>query len=192
VKLNEFLALIVEALDEAAVPFMLTGSLAASYHGAPRATQDIDLVVDAEVEALIRLSATLQAAGLYVSDDAVREAAELRGKFNAVDPTSGWKADFIVRKDRAFSRSEFESRQPVQFAGLSLHIAQAEDLIVAKLEWSNLGDSERQLRDAAEVIQVHGTHSIDLAHIEHWVEALSLETQWANLRELVRRRGGAI
>ena len=36
----------VAALDATGVPFMLTGSLAAAYHGAGRATMDIDLVID--------------------------------------------------------------------------------------------------------------------------------------------------
>ena len=36
---------IVEALDSAGIPFMLTGSFASSLHGITRATQDIDLVV---------------------------------------------------------------------------------------------------------------------------------------------------
>ena len=34
------------ALEAAGVPFMLTGSMASAYHGAGRATMDIDLVID--------------------------------------------------------------------------------------------------------------------------------------------------
>ena len=32
-------------LEVAGMPYMLTGSFASGYHGAPRATQDIDLVI---------------------------------------------------------------------------------------------------------------------------------------------------
>ncbi len=39
------LARVVEALDQAQIPFMLTGSMAAAWHGAGRATLDIDLVI---------------------------------------------------------------------------------------------------------------------------------------------------
>jgi len=49
VSLEGFLSLIVRSLREADIPFMLTGSLAAAYYGAPRATQDLgwkaDLIV---------------------------------------------------------------------------------------------------------------------------------------------------
>ena len=36
---------IVEALDGAGIPYMLTGSLASSLQGEPRASHDIDLVI---------------------------------------------------------------------------------------------------------------------------------------------------
>ena len=35
----------IAALDAAGIPHMLTGSFASGYHGAPRASQDIDLVI---------------------------------------------------------------------------------------------------------------------------------------------------
>ena len=38
---------IAEALGGAAIPFMLTGSFAATYHGVRRATLDVDLVIEA-------------------------------------------------------------------------------------------------------------------------------------------------
>ena len=50
--LEELLGFVVQSLDEIGIPYMLTGSLAASYHGAPRATQDVDLVIEADVSAL--------------------------------------------------------------------------------------------------------------------------------------------
>jgi len=36
---------IVAALEQAGIPYMLTGSFASSFHGTPRATQDIDFVI---------------------------------------------------------------------------------------------------------------------------------------------------
>jgi hypothetical protein len=32
-------------LDDVGIPYMLTGSFASGFHGSPRATQDIDLVI---------------------------------------------------------------------------------------------------------------------------------------------------
>lgn len=181
--LRDLLELVVGSLTEANVPYMLTGSLAGSYHGAPRATQDIDLVVEASAAHLLRLAAGLRAAGLYVSDDAVREASSERGMFNAIDPATGWKVDFIIRKDRPFNRAEFEARQTIEFLGLELCMATAEDLIVAKLEWARLGDSERQLRDVAEIIAVQG-EALDLGGVQEWIGELALGSEWEQVRRL--------
>ena len=181
--LRDLLELVAGVLGGAGVPYMLTGSLAGSYHGAPRSTQDIDLVVEASAASLLEVAAELRAAGLYVSDDAIHEAHASRGMFNAVDPDSGWKVDFIVRKDLPFSRAEFESRREIEFLGLDLSITSAEDLIVAKLEWARLGNSERQLRDVAEIIAVQGGR-LDVERIEEWTAKMELETEWVLARDL--------
>ena len=46
---------VAAALGAAGVPFMVTGSVAAAYHGSPRATLDIDLVIDATEDQLRRV-----------------------------------------------------------------------------------------------------------------------------------------
>ena len=42
----ELLRLVAEALERANVPYMVTGSYASALHGEPRATRDIDVVID--------------------------------------------------------------------------------------------------------------------------------------------------
>ncbi len=184
-KLEQLLGLVVGSLDEIGIPYMLTGSLASSFHGAPRATQDVDLVVEAEAPALIRLAGKLEAEGLYVSETAIHEAVVSRGLFNAIDPASGWKIDFILRRERDFSRQEFDARQTITFIGLDLAIARAEDMVVAKLEWAKLSDSDRQIRDVVEILRVQGS-ALDIDSIERWVGELDLGEQWAVARDRAR------
>ena len=104
--------------------------------------------------------------------------------FNAVDPESGWKVDFIMRKDRPFSHSEFDARMTIIFSGLELTVARAEDVIVAKLEWSQLGDSERQLRDVAEILAVQGA-DLDIREREKWAADLGVLQEW-NRANMIR------
>jgi hypothetical protein len=115
VTLQAFLQLVISELEAVGLPFMLTGSLAASYHGAPRETQDVDPVVEPDEASLLKLANRLRAADLYVGDEAIREAVAARGQFNAIDPSTGWKADFVIRKSRPFSSQEFERRFPLSF-----------------------------------------------------------------------------
>jgi hypothetical protein len=45
---EDALATVVATLRRLSIPFMLTGSVASSDHGHPRATHDADLVIDHE------------------------------------------------------------------------------------------------------------------------------------------------
>ena len=121
--LESLLTLVVGILQDREIPYMLTGSLASSYHGAPRSTNDIDLVVDGSREAFESLAVPLRDAGLHVSEQAIGEAVSTRGMFNAIDPETGWKVDFIIRKDRPFSVHEFANRQATHYLGLALRVA---------------------------------------------------------------------
>ena len=183
--LVRILRLLVESMEELGIGYMLTGSLASSFHGDPRATQDIDLVIDGERRALDALGARLRESGFYADAEAIKHASEVRGVFNAIDPSSGWKVDFILLKDRPFSRSEFDGRVSVEVAGLSLSLVRPDDMVVAKLEWAKLGESDRQLRDVLGILMVQGP-ALDRVRIERWVEELALEPQWARVLEMER------
>jgi hypothetical protein len=168
---------IVAALDATNIPFMLTGSLAAAYHGAGRATMDIDVVIDPTALALHSLVRVLEGPGIYVSREAADEALAHRSMFNVVDTTSGWKADLIVRKARPFSQTEFARRQPADYEGCHLWVASVEDVVLAKLEWAKLGRSARQLEDVAALLRVNAGR-MDLTYLKHWIADLGLTTQW--------------
>jgi hypothetical protein len=169
---------IVAALDEAAIPYMLTGSFASSYHGMPRATQDIDFVIAPTREQLVHLVSRFPAAQYYVDPATARDALANESQFNVIDLATGWKIDFICRRARLFSRTEFERRTRVEVQGLPLYIATAEDVLLAKLEWAQRGGSQRQLEDAAGLLRVRGT-DLDAAYLTRWIEALGLSQEWA-------------
>jgi hypothetical protein len=182
VSLASFLALIASGLRDADIPFMLTGSMAAAYYGAPRATQDVDVVIEPQPDGLQQFVEGLQAAGLYVDLEVALEALRNGGQFNAIDPSTGWKADLIIRKARPFSEAEFGRRQHRELLGIDVALATLEDLIIAKLEWSELGDSELQRRDIRELLEMAG-ESLDQAYLERWIESLNLRIAWERVRK---------
>lgn len=184
--LEALLRRVVAILDDTGIPYMLTGSIAAAYHAEPRTTRAIDLVIAVSADEIGDLLGRLDAEGFYVSHEAAREAVRRRGQFNAIDPESGWKVDWIVRKDRPFSRSEFERRQRVELMDLKLPIVTAEDLIVAKLEWARKGASELQLRDALAIL-LHRGRELDRVHIVRWVDDLGLQHEWDIVLEAAER-----
>jgi hypothetical protein len=181
VSVQDVFTRICAALQVAEVPHMLTGSFASSIHGAPRATQDIDIVIAPTREQLLRLLDRFPATEYYVSRDAALDALERYEQFNVIDLATGWKVDFIIRKTRNFSREEFDRRYPLEVEGVTLDVASAEDVLIAKLEWAKLGTSARQIDDAAGIIRIQGDQ-LNTAYVERWVHTLDLDEQWREAR----------
>jgi hypothetical protein len=178
---SSFLGRLLAALDAAGVPHMLAGSFASSIHGSPRSTQDIDIVIDPTFQSLDRLLALLAVGDDYVDADVARDEFKRRGQFNVIDGATSWKADLIFRKARPFSRAELDRRAPAEVLGVSAFVASAEDTILAKLEWSKLGESERQLRDVQGIIEVQGD-ALDRTYIERWLDDLAVRDLWERLQ----------
>jgi hypothetical protein len=164
-------------LQSADIPYMIVGSIASSFHGEPRTTRDIDIVIDPTQEALDGFVASVAADGFYVDPTAAAEALASRSQFNVIDPQSGWKIDLMIRRDRAFSRGELQRRIPVRLLDVETYLATAEDTMIAKLEWAGSGESERQLRDVASILAAMGD-SLDHAYLERWIESLGLQEPW--------------
>lgn len=180
--IGEFLRRMTVALEMTGIPYMLTGSLASSMYGVPRATNDVDIVIAPTREQLLALVQLVGRLGLYVDPEAASEALRRRGQFNVIDFPSGFKVDLILRKDREFSVGEFARRETHEVEGTRLTIASPEDVLIAKLEWAKMGDSERQLVDAAGILQAQ--HDVmDLPYVERWIKSLGLEEQWRAVRE---------
>ena len=171
------LRIIVEALDGAGIPFMLTGSLASAYHGAGRSTMDVDLVIDPSPTALDAFLSTLPPERFYVSMDTAKVALRNRGQFNVIEIASGWKFDLIIRKATPFAEHEFGRRVRGEFEGIQLAVTSVEDVILSKLVWARLGESARQLSDVAELFRVRAS-DLDMAYLEEWIDALGVRAGW--------------
>jgi hypothetical protein len=179
--IGEFLRRITAALDLNGIPYMLTGSLASSMYGIPRATNDIDIVIAPSREQLLAVVQLFQRLGLTVASEAAVAALRNKTDFNVIDFSNGWKVDLILRKDRPFSITEFDRRETYDVEDIRLTLAQPEDVLIAKLEWAKSGNSERQLDDAAGILRMQA-EKLDRTYIEHWVEALELNDQWDAVR----------
>ena len=178
---EEILRAVIDILDDLGVPYMVTGSIAASFHGRPRATHDADVVIDPSTAQLESLILALDAGGFYVSAEGARTAMRQRRPFNAIETARGVKVDLIIRRERPFSVEEFSRRRPVDlpFARAVMTLT-PEDAILSKLEWARQsGDSERQIRDAAGIVDLNP--SLDEAYIRRWAAELGVADLWNRL-----------
>jgi len=170
------------ALDGAGIPYFVTGSFVSSALGVPRSTNDIDVIIAPTAEQLEALLRAFSFPAFYSDREDALDALERRSQFNVIDNATLWKVDFIVSKDTAFDRARFERRRITEISGVNVYAATAEDIVIAKLVWSKLGESQRQIDDAAGVIRIQAG-KLDLAYIQSWVDALGISEQWRAAQE---------
>ncbi len=166
-----FLSRLVAKLEDSGIPYMISGSLGSSLHGEPRATNDIDLII---APAAAQLNIFIQSLGedYYVGPE--QEAFQNRSMFNVIDHQTGWKADLIIRKDRAYSLEEFRRRMSANILDVEVTVVSPEDAILSKLEWLKESGSELQFRDALGVAVVQW-ENLDKGYLGKWARELSVE-----------------
>lgn len=162
---------------------MITGSIASSLQGEPRATHDIDLIVrmgPKEVESLLN---AFPSPDYYAEESAVRDAVSSGGMFNIVEAAEGDKIDFWLLTETPFDRSRFSRKHSEEVFGITIQVSSPEDTILAKLHWSKLSEgSEKHFQDALRVFEVQ-SELLDLGYLQDWAERLSV----TDLFERVRR-----
>ncbi len=87
---------VVRALESLGVRYLLAGSLASSFHGIPRSTQDADLVAELHEEQAELLVVALGEA-FYADVERLREAIRQRASFNVIHLETMFKVDVFVR-----------------------------------------------------------------------------------------------
>jgi hypothetical protein len=177
VSVDEFFNRVIAELERAEIPYMVTGSLASSAHGRIRASEDFDIVIAPSPSQLRAFVLAFPDDQFYADEQDALESFKHTLQFNIIDFATTFKADLIFKKNREFSRVEFARRQPHLIGGVRVHLATPEDILIAKLEWAKLGESHRQIEDAAGVIARQGAN-LDRAYVEHWVDELDLRKQW--------------
>lgn len=156
--LIEALLEVARALDELELPYLVGGSLASSTYGEARTTQDVDVLVDLDADALEPLLHRLGSA-FYADDERARRAIESGSSFNAIHLATMSKIDLFIAGEEPMNRNQLDRRRFIELPdlpGVTLPIASPEDVIVQKLRWYRLGSevSGRQWRDAENVVRV--------------------------------------
>lgn len=180
---QELLSRVVRALDAAGIQYMLTGSIASSFYGEPRATHDIDLVVNIRKKKIEQIMLAFQPPEFYLDKDSILFAISNKSMFNLIDVTSGYKVDFWTLTDEPFDESRFSRRRIEKMSGLELAVSSPEDIILMKLRWSRLsGGSEKQFIDALRVFEIK-YHELDINYLEHWAQKLEVVPLWERLKD---------
>jgi hypothetical protein len=183
-----FVKLVIDALEAAGVDYMIGGAVASWAWGEPRATQDLDLVVDIPSERVTQLSEELIKRDMQVPPDIIlntvlEERADL--PINAIHGHSGYKADIYPYREGDELRRSALSRRKLVDLGPELgevYLHSPEDLIIYKLWYYSLSRQTKHLRDIISILMTLGDE-LDFSYIEHWAEQKGVNAYWKEMLE---------
>lgn len=170
---RHLLADVAKILQEIKIPYIITGGMAVLVWGRPRFTADIDIVVELKIKDIKILSMALMALGKanYIDEDTIKDAINNGGEFNFIHGDTGIKVDFWVIKNQPFELSRIKRRVVKHILGQTVHFTSPEDLILSKLQWYGLSNSERHIDDIKSVFKISGK-DLDKKYLKHWIDKL--------------------
>ena len=62
-------------------------------------------------------------------------------------------------------------------------MASAEDVVIAKLQWSKLAQSQRQIEDVASILRLRW-EVLDRSYLERWISELDLKQERSNAKRM--------
>jgi hypothetical protein len=175
---------VARALDHIQVGYFLGGSMASSFQGQPRLTNDLDFVVLLRVADVARLKAAL-GPDFEVDEQALEDAARRKSSWNIFHLPTVTRVDLFVVKDGEYDAEEFLRRRPWEVApGQRLVLKSPEDSVLRKLLWFREGgeSSSQQFRDVVEVLRVQGA-ALDAAYLRRWARTLGIEALLQRARD---------
>lgn len=161
-------------LDDNKIPYMLTGALSVIFYGRPRASHDLDFVVEinkSEVKQVLTAFKKLSTE-YEVQPDAVREAIKKKSIFNIIHLPSYLKLDFWLLTDDPFDKVRFARKQRVKLLGQYMWISSPEDTILQKLRWYQEAQIEKHIVDAAFVYKIQ--KRLDKKYLKSWAKKLNV------------------
>lgn len=171
---------IARRLGQAAIAYMVTGSIATNFYTVPRMTRDIDIVVELSEPDISRFIPLFEK-DYYLEPETVERAVKAKGMFNLIHNQYVIKVDFVVRKDSPYRRREFSRRRRVSIDDQEVYVAAPEDLILSKLEWAKDSGSEVQLTDVRNLLR--SVKRLNRRYLTRWAKQLDIESLY---REVMR------
>jgi hypothetical protein len=183
VRQQQLLSSVVKVLDALGIDYMVTGAVASSLQGSPRAVHDIDILVRLNEEDPERLLEAFPPPEFHLNEASMRDAISAGGSFSLIHPQSGVKVDFWILTDDGLDRSRLARKQTVIFHGLQFNVSAPEDTILIKLKWAKvMGGKGKLFNDALHIYELQ-FEKLDLNYLKHWARELGIDDLFTQLQD---------
>jgi hypothetical protein len=165
---------VARALDAVGARYMLVGSVASSFYGDPRTTNDIDFVTALTAAQVGPLCAAL-GDEFDVDENALAEAMRSGGSWNIFFTPWMTKIDLFAFAGSELQRTQLARVVRVKTDAGQLDVLSPADSILSKLVWFRDGGevSDQQWRDILGVLRVNAS-TLDLADLREWALRLQV------------------
>lgn len=167
----------LQALDRFGIPYYVGGSVASSYYGNWRRTQDVDVILAVRPDQ-IRTLAKLLAQDYLIDADAWIDSFRYGQAFNIFYRPTFTKIDVMPLQTAHRKEEERRAQPQILLPGAPpIRLSSAEDTILAKLRWHlAMGGSQRQWADIVGVVARQQQH-LDLGYLRTWADTLGVRAE---------------
>jgi hypothetical protein len=167
----EILRIVCEFLNKNKTQYAIVGGVAVMYHGVPRTTVDIDIIMQMEDEQIPTFAEFLNSSGF------VSSAIDIRAAFAENSHSTFFFKDTLLRLDiqgvnSAFDKMTLDRAIEVNLFGTLVRIGSIEDTFVNKI----LFQGEQDLRDALGILK-RNSGNLDFEYIRSTCEMLGIPYQ---------------
>lgn len=167
----EILQLVCEFLNENKIEYVIVGGVAVMYHGVPRTTVDIDIILQMDDEQISTFTEFLNSRGFSSS------TTDIRAAFAENSHSTSFFKDTLLRLDiqgvnSVFDKMTLDRAIVVNLFGTSVRIGSIEDTFVNKI----LFQGEQDLRDALGILN-RNSGNLDFEYIRSTCKMLGILEQ---------------
>ena len=173
----ELASLLAETLERCQIRYLLGGSLASTALGEPRATLDVDIVVDLSQETVGPWLAQM-GSDFSFDEEWARDEVKRRGSFQLIHLPTMTRVDVFVPPWEGVHLWKWEQRRRLVLdaeTSKGIDVTAPEGIVIQKLAWFRSGGetSDRQWRDVLGVIKLQ-RDDLDLVDMRRWATELGV------------------
>lgn len=164
---EEAVGVLLDALNNLGMEYMVVGSFSSNRYGVPRATKDADFVMRIRKEEREKLFQSLPPT-FRVDPQVSFEMITGTWRQIITVPAIPFTIELFELSLDSHDQERFRRRRTLTLLARQAWLPTAEDVIVQKLRWCVGGKRAKDFEDAVAVMAVQGERNLDWPYIEKW------------------------